>query len=559
MSEFQQIINESGATVAIKTAAKAERLFAIPHLNKVSAFSAHERIQFNLLGRLPFRIETLSEQLKRSYQQFLQQPDAVQKNLFLRNLYQTNETLFYQLVNAHLEEVLPIIYTPTIAQMVEQFSLQFRRPRGLYLAYPDQDYVSKIFAQFDGSEFDIVVITDGESVLGIGDQGIGGMEICLAKLMVYVACGGVIPYRILPIQIDVGTNNAKLLNDPLYLGWRHKRVVGESYDAFIAQIVSCIHATWPSAYLHWEDFGRDNARRNLQRYRDRLCSFNDDMQGTGSVTLAALLTAVRLTNSQLTQQRVVIFGAGTAGTGIADQICRGMMKAGASQQQALDAIWLVDRQGLLMHDSVNLMDFQKPYCKSWSLSAVDLETVVYQIKPTILIGCSSVSGAFTRSIIETMAFHVTRPIIFPLSNPTEKIEASPADLLHWTKGRALIATGSPFQPVLFQGHSISIAQCNNALIYPGIGLGVIVAKARRLSDDMLFEACLTLSRCAESDLVLLPNFDRIHAISKRIALAVAEQAAHEKLAGVPDATDFSAAIDQYFWLPEYYPLLLETE
>jgi malate dehydrogenase (oxaloacetate-decarboxylating) len=555
MSLFKQIINKEGKVLYIETDATGQSVLTTPKLNKGSAFSTAERCQLHLLGKLPYGIETLQQQAARIYQQFLKKGNDLQKQVYLRNLHDTNETLFYKLVSQHFKEMLPLIYTPTISKAVELFSDEFRRPRGLYIAYPDREAIDEILEHRLNAEVDIIVMTDGEAVLGIGDQGIGGMNICIAKLMLYVLCGGINPHRLLPIQIDVGTNNEKLLNDAMYLGWRHSRLTGQRYDDMIDRIVSAIQRKLPHAYLHWEDFGRENARRNLQRYRDKLCTFNDDMQGTGAVTLAALLTAIKRTKIPLSEQRIVIVGAGTAGTGIADQLCAGMHREGLSKEQALSRFFLVDKQGLLIQSMSDLTEFQRPYARYAAVS-MDLETLVKEIQPTILIGCSSQGGAFTENIVKAMAAAVARPIIFPLSNPTEKAEATPHALLQWTAGRALIATGSPFAAVEFQGQTMNISQCNNALIYPGIGLGVIIAKAKRLSDAMLWEACKALSRyCIDVKQVnapLLPDFTEIHKISQQIGLAVAQQARREGLAQISDEIDLLQQIQNQFWLPQYY-------
>jgi malate dehydrogenase (oxaloacetate-decarboxylating) len=375
--------------------------------------------------------------------------------------------------------------------------------------------------------------------------------------MVYVLCAGINPNRLLPIQIDVGTNNQRLLNDPMYLGWRHPRLVGQKYDDMIESVVSGIRRKLPRAYLHWEDFGRENARRNLERYQKHMCTFNDDMQGTGVVTLVALLSALHQTKMPLTEQRVVIVGAGTAGTGIADQLCEGMIREGLSREEAVLRFYLVGRQGLIQDTTSNLTAFQKPYAQRSMGAAptLQLHEVVQRFKPTVLIGCSGQGGIFTEAIVKTMATQVKYPIIFPLSNPTEKSEATPDDLLSWTEGRALIATGSPFGQVDFKGEKIPIAQCNNALIYPGIGLGVLVAQATHLSESMLWEACKALSvfdsKTPERKNALLPNFENIQAISRSIALAVAIQARQEGLAKVKESFDLAQEIDRQFWYPEY--------
>ncbi len=558
MSKFRFITDKNAKVLYLETNALGSGLLTTAKLNKGTAFTESERQQFGLRGKLPYSIESLQQQELRVYQQFLKKENNLEKHLYLRSLHNTNEVLFYKLVSQHLTEMLPILYTPTVGKAVEQFSQEFQQPRGLYIAYPDRDHIDEILENRLNPEVDIIVMTDGEGVLGIGDQGIGGMDICIAKLMVYVLCAGVNPNRLLPIQIDVGTNNEQLLNDPMYLGWRHPRLVGQKYDDMIETVVSGIQRKLPRAYLHWEDFGRENARRNLERYHEHMCTFNDDMQGTGAVTLVALLSALYRTKIPLTEQRVVIVGAGTAGTGIADQLCAGMLREGLSKEEALSRFYLVGRHGLI-HDAMsNLTPFQKPYAQRLmgeSATTLQLYDVVQKFKPTVLIGCSGQGGIFTEAIVKSMAASVEYPIIFPLSNPTEKSEATPDDLLNWTEGQALIATGSPFGQVDFKGEKIPIAQCNNALIYPGIGLGVLIAQATRLNEAMLWEACKALScfanKTTEGKNSLLPNFEDIQAISRCIALAVATQARREGLAKVKLSVDFSQEIDRQFWYPEY--------
>jgi malate dehydrogenase (oxaloacetate-decarboxylating) len=558
MPKFRSITDKNAKVLYLETNALGSTLLTTAKLNKGTAFTETERQQFRLLGKLPYSIESLQQQEMRAYQQFLKKENNLEKHLYLRSLHNSNEVLFYKLVSQHLTEMLPILYTPTVGKAVEQFSQEFQQPRGLYLSYPDKERISEILENRLNPEVDIIVMTDGEGVLGIGDQGIGGMDICIAKLMVYVLCAGVNPNRVLPLQIDVGTNNEHLLNDPMYLGWRHPRLIGEKYDEMIETVVSAIRKKLPRAYLHWEDFGRENARRNLERYHNQMCTFNDDMQGTGAVTLVALLAALKRTKIPLTEQRVVIVGAGTAGTGIADQLCAGMVREGLSEQEALSRFYLVGRHGLIYDSMANLTAFQKPYAqrlKAESMTPLQLYDVVQRFKPTVLIGCSGQGGIFTEAIVKTMAAQIEYPIIFPLSNPTEKSEATPDDLLHWTEGRALIATGSPFGQVDFKGEKISIAQCNNALIYPGIGLGVLVAQASRLSEAMLWEACKALSSFASNtqDIkkALLPNFEDVQAISRCIALAVATQARREGLAKVNKSVNLAEEIERQFWTPEY--------
>lgn len=556
MPKFK-FITDKNKRIHLETDARGSVLLDTAKLNKGTAFTDLERQQFGLRGKLPYSVETLQQQELRAYQQFSKKEDNLAKHLYLRNLHNTNEVLFYKLVSQHLTEMLPILYTPTVGKAVEQFSQEFLQARGLYIAYPDRDHIDEILQNRLNPQVDIIVMTDGEGVLGIGDQGIGGMEICIAKLMVYVLCAGINPNRLLPIQIDVGTNNERLLNDSMYLGWRHPRLIGQKYDDMIESVVSGIRRKLPGAYLHWEDFGRENARRNLERYQKQMCTFNDDMQGTGAVTLVALLSAIHRTKIPLTEQRVVIVGAGTAGTGIADQLCAGMMREGLSREEALSRFYLVGRHGLINDAMSDLTAFQKPYAQPSMglMSTLQLHDVVQQFKPTVLIGCSGQGGIFTETIVKTMATQFEYPVIFPLSNPTEKSEATPDDLLNWTEGRALIATGSPFGQVDFKGEKIPIAQCNNALIYPGIGLGILVAQASRLSELMLWEACKALSGFANKNSqrknALLPNFEDIQAISRCIALAVATQARREGLAKVQETVELAQEIDRQFWIPEY--------
>lgn len=558
MPKLRSVTDKNTQLIYLETNAKGSALLNTAKLNKGTAFTESERQQLGLRGKLPYSIESLQQQELRVYQQFSKKEDNLAKHLYLRSLHNTNEVLFYKLVSQHLTEMLPILYTPTVGKAVEQFSHDFQQARGLYIAYPDKDHIDKILGNRLNPEVDIIVMTDGEGVLGIGDQGIGGIEICIAKLMVYVLCAGINPNRLLPIQIDVGTNNEHLLNDPMYLGWRHPRLSGQKYDDLIERIVSGIRRKLPRAYLHWEDFGRENARRNLERYQKHMCTFNDDMQGTGAVTLVALLSALHRTKIPLTEQRVVIVGAGTAGTGIADQLCAGMIREGLSREDALSRFYLVGRHGLIHEAMPNLTAFQKPYAQRLmgkTMTSLQLYNVVQQFKPTVLIGCSGQGGIFTEAIVKTMAAQLEYPIIFPLSNPTEKSEATPDDLLNWTEGRALIATGSPFGSVDFKGEKIPIAQCNNALIYPGIGLGVLIAQATRLSEAMLWEACKALSGFAnknsERKSALLPNFEDIQAISRCIGLAVATQARQEGLAKVKDSVNLTQEMDRQFWIPEY--------
>ena len=575
MLDFKILNNKHTGEPFIETTLSGKSLLTIPQLNKSTAFSQRERREFDLLGKLPHRIETLEEQVERAYLQFLSYKTRLQQNIYLNNLNDKNQVLFYKLLSQHLEEMLPIIYTPIVGTAVKRFSHEYRQPRGLYIAYADIDHIDEIITNRSNPEIDLIVVTDGEGVLGIGDQGIGGMDIPVAKLMVYSLCGGINPTRTLPIFLDLGTNNQDLLNDPLYLGCRHPRIEGEAYDQFIAAFVSSVQRHFPNAFLHWEDLGRNNARRVLDQYQDRLCTFNDDIQGTGAVTLAAILAACQLTKNALHEHRIVVFGAGSAGTGIADQLVDALVLTGLSPEEAYQCFWLVDRQGLLMQSDTTLTEAQRPYARKDhgafdKNKLISLKDTVSAIKPTILIGSSAQPGAFSQEIIELMAKECVQPIIFPLSNPDEKCEAMPEDILRWTNGRALIATGTGFPPVNYQGQLVPIAQCNNALIFPGIGLGILAIQATRLSKGMILAAAETLSQHAPTQLAgesnhapitlpLLPSLNEAQSIAKEIAMAVAKTAIKEGLAQVNQTVDLALLIDTLFWEPKYLPFHRKQE
>lgn len=564
MLEFNLQFDPQTKEHIIETPIHGKNLLTIPQLNKGTAFSQEERHSFGLLGKLPHRIETLDEQLARAYLQLKNYDSPLQKNIYLNNLHDKNQILFYSLIRAYLTELIPIIYTPTVGEAVQAFSREYRQARGLYISHTDQDHIEDILKNRSNPEIDLIVITDGEGVLGIGDQGVGGMDIPVAKLMVYGACGGIDPTRTLPIFLDVGTNNTILLEDPMYLGCRHGRIYTEEYDKFIDKFVSKIHKLFPNAFLHWEDFGRDNARRMLNKYRDTLCTFNDDIQGTGVVTVAALLSAAEVTHLELTKHRIIVCGAGSAGTGISDQIVDAMVRMGLSKEEAYARFWLIDKQGLLMVDDDTLTDAQKPYARKkedlahWSTQhATDrsLADTVAEIKPTILIGCSAQPGKFTQDIIQTMAAHCDRPIIFPLSNPNSKCEAQPVDIITWTKGKALVATGTAFGTIHYQNRVMAIAQCNNALAFPGIGLGLIAVKAKRLTDDMLWAASCALSSFSPSKeddfLPILPSLDQTEKVSKFVAIAVASKAIETGFAQCNQKKNLNELIEQLYWEPKY--------
>ncbi len=531
----------------IETDLRGKELLVTYLLNKSTAFTEEEREQLGLLGKLPAKIETLEEQITRAYHQYKKYKSDLQRHIYLNNMHDKNEILFYKLVTDHLVEMIPILYTPIVGQSVKEYSHEFRQPRGMYIAYPNQDKIEKILENRTHPDVSVIVVTDGERVLGIGDQGVGAINIPIAKLMLYTMCGGLDPYRTLPIVLDVGTNNQKLLKDPLYLGWRHPRIQGEEYDRFIEKFVGSIQKSMPSVFLHWEDFGRDNARRILERYQNQLCTFNDDMQGTSVVAAAAILTATERNAEVLSDQRIVIFGAGTAGVGIADRLVDCMMRQGTSKSKALEKIWLIDKDGLLVKETPNLAPFQLPYVRDAATGMV-LEQVVSKIKPTILIGCSAMGGAFTENIVRQMASEVSRPIILPLSNPNQQSEADPNDLLRWTNNRALIATGSPYGGI--------VAQCNNAFSFPGIGLGVIAARATRLTDNMLWVACQTLSQMAPKSMdgFLLPSLSEARTAAYRIAIALVNEAKREGVSLLDANMDAETAFQNIIWEPYYRPI-----
>lgn len=572
MLDFKIKSDTKTAELYIETSMCGKPLLTTPQLNKGTAFTNEERLSFGLLGKLPHRVETLEEQTKRAYLQYSSYTTRLQQNIYLNNLHDKNQILFYKLLNKHLGEMLPTIYTPIVGTAVKRFSHEYRQPRGLYIAHSDKNHIEEIINNRSNPEIDLIVVTDGEGVLGIGDQGIGGMDIPVAKLMVYSLCGGINPTRTLPVFLDVGTNNQDLLNDPLYLGCRHPRISNEAYDEFIKIFVDAIHTHFPNAFLHWEDLGRRNARHVLDQYQNYLCTFNDDIQGTGAVTLAALLAACEITGSKLEDQRIVVFGAGSAGTGISDQIIDQLVRNGLSKEEAFKRFWLVDRQGLLLTSDTTLTQSQRPYARDakeleqWPLEEdqyASLSLTVNHIKPTVLIGCSAQTDAFSQEIIECMSSYCARPIIFPLSNPDEKCEAQPANILKWTNGKALIATGTAFPPVQFRQHMIQIAQCNNALVFPGIGLGILAVSANRLTKEMILAASEALCRFAPSKkdnfLPLLPSLDDAQLVAKEIAVAVAQTAIDLGYAQKNQNKDLRTLINEVFWEPRYLPFRKKIE
>ncbi|WP_339896913.1 NAD-dependent malic enzyme [uncultured Gilvimarinus sp.] len=539
-------------------------LLEAPLLNKGSAFSRQEREQFNLEGLLPFRIETIEEQKARAYEQLSSFKSDIDKHIYLRNIQDTNETLYYRLVTEHLEEVMPLIYTPTVGQACEQFSKIYRRKRGLFVSYADRDRLDDILQNATKHNVKVIVVTDGERILGLGDQGIGGMGIPIGKLALYTACGGISPAYTLPVVLDVGCNNKQLINDPMYMGWRHERIADDEYYQFVDQFIQAVKVRWPNALLQFEDFAQTHATPLLHKYRDELCCFNDDVQGTASVTVGTLLAACHTKQQKLSEQTVVFAGAGSAGCGIADQIAVQMQAEGLTRAQALGRIFLVNRDGLLTDTSRDLLPFQEEFCKqgarlgNWlndKTGQISLLDVVRNAQPTVLVGVSGQPGLFNKRLIDTMQAHCERPIVLPLSNPTSKVEGQPVDILRWTGGRAIVATGSPFAPVDIAGVRYDIAQCNNSYIFPGVGLGVIAAKASRITDTMMLAASRALAELSPlaRDGVgsLLPPLADIRQVSTTIAQAVFRQAMEDGVAvPVPEAL-IAEKVEANFWYPRY--------
>lgn len=552
---------DNSRPVAIKYSGTS--LLEVPLLNKGSAFTEEERDTFNLRGLLPASIETIETQVQRSYSQYSSFRNDIDKHIYLRNLQDTNETVFYRLVTNHLTEMLPIIYTPVVGDACEHFSEIYRSARGLFISYPRKHLIDKMLSNVTKNNVKVIVVTDGERILGLGDQGIGGMGIPVGKLSLYTACGGISPAYTLPIVLDVGTNNERLLNDPLYLGWKHPRITGEEYNEFVDEFIKAVKRRWPNVLLQFEDFAQKNASPILQRYRKEICCFNDDIQGTAAVALGTLISAARATGRTVKEQKVVFLGAGSAGCGIAEQIIARMVEQGLTEKEARKRIFMVDRYGLLTDQMPNMLDFQAKLAqksedvKDWKLEKKDaslLETIQH-VKPTVLIGVSGQPGLFTEKVITAMFEHCENPIIMPLSNPTSRVEALPQDIIRWTKGKAIVATGSPFLPVLFEEKSYPIAQCNNSYIFPGLGLGVIASKATEITDAMFMaasEALADFSPLATGEgTALLPDLGEIQKVSKGIAIKVAEVAQKEGVAPKMTLAELTEAIEENFWKPAY--------
>lgn len=552
-----------------ETTARGLAVLNSPLLNKGTAFAAEERKALGLTGLLPPDISTLAIQVKRAYLQYETLPDSLNRNIYLTALHDRNEVLFYRLFSEHLREMIPIVNDVTVGLAMKQYRHECRRPRGVYLSIDHPESIEEAFANLGAADddIDLILATDAEQVPGIGDWGVGGIEVSIGKLAIYTAAGGVDPSRVIPVMLDVGTDRESLLEDPTYIGNRHPRVRGPRYDAFIDAYVEAATKLFPNAVLQWEDFAPVNGRRILEKYKKRFSTFNEGIQGTGAIGLAAAISAARVCGTPLRNQRVVVFGAGTAGMGVADQIRNTMVREGLPPADAAQCFWCVDKQGLLMAGMPDLHDFQAPYArpeserKGWRHDAgaevVGLAEVVRRVKPTILIGASTLSGSFTEEIVRDMAAHTERPIIFAFSNPQGRSEATPSDLIAWTEGRALIATGSPFAPVTFKGVTHVIAHLNNAMLYPGLGLGAIVSRARRISNDMLAAAARAVSSLVAVRLPgasLLPHIDDLRSVSVSVAVAVAEAAQAEGLARVR-FDNIVQQVQDAMWRPEYRRLL----
>jgi malate dehydrogenase (oxaloacetate-decarboxylating) len=532
-------------------------------LNKGTAFTDSERTAFGLHGLLPPHVETLEEQVVRAYGAFQHKEDPLERHIYLRALQDTNEVLFYRLLLDHIEEMAPIVYTPVVALGCQQFSHIYRRPRGLFISYPFRDSISALLSNRPNPEVDVIVVTDGERILGIGDQGVGGLGIPIGKLSLYTLIGGIHPARTLPIVLDVGTNNAELLRDPQYLGWRHERTSGQAYYDFIDQFVTAVRHELPRTCLQWEDFAKPHARPILDRYRDQLLTFNDDIQGTAAVTLGTILSAVKAAKQSVKDIRVALFGAGAASIGVADYLRGTLVSEGLSETEARSRFYIVNSGGLLHTGRTDLSREQSVYAqpldsvRAWAKAsgAIGLADVIAHTSTSVLIGLSTVAGAFTEPIIREMARKTARPIILPLSNPTEKCEAKPIDLLHWTEGRALVATGSPFAPVSYEGRHIAIAQCNNVYIFPAVGLGAVAAGASRITDGMLQAAARTLAEhspaLADANAALLPPLASVRNTAFALAVAVGVEAQRSGVAPASTHDDLVRRVRQTQWLPQY--------
>ncbi len=542
---------------------RGRALVESPLDNKGTAFTEQERKNYGLLGLLPPHTETLDEQAERAYEAFCRKDSNIEKHIYLRQLQDENETLFYRLMLDHIREMMPIVYTPVVGEACENFSHIYRRPRGIFVSYPERDSMDEILANVSG-DVDVIVVTDGERILGLGDQGAGGMGIPIGKLSLYTLCGGIHPARTLPILLDLGTNNQERLNDPLYIGWRHERIKGPEYDAFIEQFVQAVMRRFPDVLLQWEDFASVDAEPILERYRDQLCTFNDDIQGTAAVTAGTILAGVTAVGGELQDQRIVMLGAGSAGVGICSQLKRMMQRTGLSEEAAQQRFYILDRDGLLYDGRDDLTEYSRALAQpaanlsGWDCDlsgAISFADVVRNAKPTVLIGATGHAGAFPEEVIREMARHTEQPIILPLSNPTSRVEATPEQILQWTDGKALVATGSPFDPVEHAGRTHVIAQCNNSYIFPAMGLGILASGAKRVTDEMFAAAATALKDCSpaltDPTASLLPSLENVRDVGRHIALAVGAEAQRQGVAEQTTPEELQRRVEQTMWIPQY--------
>lgn len=559
-------MNSGRSTEEFSIQKRGHLLIEDPLLNKGTAFSEEERSQFGLVGLLPPHIDTLEEQVERSYEAFCDFQNDIDKHIFLRQLQDENETLYYRLLLEHITEMMPIVYTPVVGLACERFSHIYRRPRGIFISYPERDQMDEILENIE-RDIEVIVVTDGERILGLGDQGAGGMGIPIGKLSLYTLCGGIDPAKTLPILLDLGTNNEERLEDPRYVGWREHRIKGAEYDAFIDQFVQAVKKRFPDVLLQWEDFASVDAERILDKYRDDLCTFNDDIQGTAAVTTGTILAAIEAAGGKLTDQNIVMLGAGSAGVGICLQLKQAMLQSGLSEDEAKARFYVIDRDGLLHSGRNDLDELHQRLAQSpenlqgWDCDvsgAISFADVVRNAKPGVLVGATGQTGAFTEEIIREMASHEEHPVIFPLSNPTSRAEATPADLLKWTDGKAVIATGSPFDPVEYNGVTHVIAQCNNSYIFPAMGLGIRASRARRVTDSMFMAAAFALKEASpalkDPTASLLPSLTIIREVGRSIARAVAQAAIEAEVADSLTAEEIDQRIEETMWKPEYKSL-----
>jgi malate dehydrogenase (oxaloacetate-decarboxylating) len=565
-TQLPEVANQKAVQVSLS----GFNLINSPRLNKGTAFSEQERDVFDLHGLLPPHVGTLDEQIARRLHALDRQPTSFSKYAFLRDLQDTNETLFYALVVRNVEHMLPLVYTPTVGEGCQRFSEIWRKPRGLFLSYPDRHRIAQILnhSRYDGVK--CIVVSDGERILGLGDQGAGGMGIPIGKMALYTALGGIHPENCLPILLDVGTNNQERLDDPIYIGWRNKRVRGQEYDDFIETFVSAVKARWPHVLLQWEDFAGANAARLLARYRNQLCTFNDDIQGTAAITTATLISAINVTGVPLEQQKIVVFGFGSAGLGITNLLAQFIEDRGLSKEEARARFYAIDQYGLITESRQNVTPEQLPYARkeqevqSWRQpnGEITLLDVVRNMKPAVLIGVSGQPGTFTEQVVREMGKYTSRPVIFPLSNPTSRSEATPQDLMNWTEGRALIGTGSPFPPVEYGGKKTPVAQTNNSYIFPGLALGIVASRARLVTDSMVKAAAKELIRHLptqkDKHAPLLPPISQARELGRFIGEAVGRQAIEDGQAQIAGEDALIRELDANIWEPQYVPYVRKS-